>query len=298
MEFREFSQAITATSRDVARNHAFQAAAALSYYFVLAVFPALIFPSAVLGSIPLPNLFGQVLGLMARLLPSDTMHMVQSILAAAMAGKRAAWIPVSIVAVLWVTSSAFDALIEALDMAYDVEDPRPFWVTRLLAMVLSAVCGALLMTALCVMMVGPRLAIWLAARVDLSHEFIVVWPVLHWTLALTFTVIAVEAIYFLAPNVKQRFPATLPGAVLSVAVCLGLSFLLGIYFRNFANYDRLYGTLSGFVAFMTWLYWNSFVLILGAELNAELAKQTAKGALRQRKVARPCAEGDELDRAA
>ena len=90
-------------------------------------------------------------------------------------------------------------------------------------------------------------------------------------------VLAVEAIYFLAPNVKQRFLATLPGAILAVSFWIGLSYLLGIYFRHFANFNRTYGTLGGFIALMTWLYWNSFVLLVGAELNAELAKESAKG---------------------
>jgi len=284
MALEDISRAVGATYRDILRHHAFQAAAALSYYFVLAAFPALIFLSAFMAVFPLPNLFGHVLDLMTRLLPASTMRVLAAILAAATSSNRSEWISASVVAVLWVTSAAFDALIEALDIAYDVDDPRPFWKTRLLAMGLSLFTGILLTTALCVMILGPRFATWLAARVDLSQVFVAMWPVLHWTIAVTFSVVAVEAIYFLAPNVKQRFSATLPGAVLAVAFWLALSYLLGIYFRHFANYDYLYGTLSGFIALMTWLYWSSFVLLVGAELNAELAKQTARGALPARKA--------------
>ena len=92
--------------------------------------------------------------------------------------------------------------------------------------------------------------------------------------------LAVEILYYLAPNIKQRFAATLPGAVLSVAVWIGLSFLLGIYFRHFANFNRTYGALGGLIALMTWLYWITFVLLVGAEINAELAKETEEGSLR------------------
>jgi len=98
------------------------------------------------------------------------------------------------------------------------------------------------------------------------------WPYIHWTIAIGFTVLAVETIYFLAPKVKQRFLATLPGAVLSVVCWSGLSFLLRIYFRYFGNYNRTYGTLAGVMALMTWLYWAYFILLAGGELNAELAK--------------------------
>jgi membrane protein len=127
------------------------------------------------------------------------------------------------------------------------------------------------------MMVGPRFGDWLAGRLRLSSLFVAVWPALRWTLAISSTILAVEVLYFLAPNVNQRFAATLPGAVLTVFVWNGLSFLLGYYFRHWANLNHTYGTLGGFIAFMTWLYWTSFVLLMGAELNAELAKESKKG---------------------
>jgi membrane protein len=95
---------------------------------------------------------------------------------------------------------------------------------------------------------------------------------LHWTIAIGFTVLGVELIYFLAPRVKPKFVDTLPGAVLTVAAWLGLSSLLGIYFRHFANYSRTYGTLGGFIAFMIWFQWTSFAMLVGAEINAGLTK--------------------------
>src|SRR6202051_2503476 len=177
----------------------------------------------------------------------------------------------------WRASAAFDSMIEALDIAYDVTDDRPFWKTRLLAIALAAIIGSLLLTSLGVMVVGPRFGEWLASRLGLSAVFAAVWPFFRWILAICFTILAVEVLYYLAPNVKQRFGATLPGAVLSVVVWNALSFLLGYYFRHWANFNRTYGTLAGFIAFMTWLYWTSFVLLMGAELNAELAKESKKG---------------------
>jgi membrane protein len=178
---------------------------------------------------------------------------------------------------IWMASAAFDSMIEALDIAYDVECGRPFWKSRLLAIALGATCGGLLLAALGVMVVGPRFGEWLADRLALSAVFSAVWPPLRWTIAICFTILAVEILYFLAPNVKQRFGATLPGAVLSVAVWNGLSYLLGLYFRHFAHFNRTYGALGGFVAFMVFLYWTSFILLVGAELNAELAKESKKG---------------------
>ena len=185
-------------------------------------------------------------------------------------------------------SAAFDALTEALDVAYDVNDDRPFWKTRLRAIGLGIITTGLLSSALAVMIVGPRFGAWLAARIYLSREFVLLWPFIHWSIAIVFTLVAVELLYFLAPNVKQRFGATLPGAILAVTCWIGLSYLLGFYFRHVADLSRTYGTLAGFIAFMTWFYWNSFALLVGAELNSELAKESSKGQLLEKN--QPAAE--------
>jgi len=195
---------------------------------------------------------------------------------------RGTFLSFGILGALWAASGGFAAAIEALDLAYEVEDERPFWKTRPLAIGLAFLTGALLLIALSVMVVGPRFGEWLAARVHLSDLFVFLWPYIHWTVAVGFTVLAVEALYFLAPNVKQRFGATLPGAALAVGSWIGLSYLLGIYFRHFANFNKTYGTLGAAIALMMWLYWTGFAMLVGAELNSELAKMSNEGKLEEK----------------
>jgi membrane protein len=266
----------------VNRNHTLQAAAALSYYFVLSLFPALILLSAVVAYLPVPNLFNQALDFMARFVPPDSMGIIKRVLADVISPNRGAFLSFGILGTLWAASGGFAATIEALNMAYEVEETRPFWKTRPLAIGLTFLIGALLLLALAVMVVGPRFGEWLASKAHVSHVFAVIWPYLHWTISVAFTVLAVEALYFLAPNVKQRFLATLPGAVLAVGCWIGLSYLLGIYFRSFANFNKTYGTLGAAVALMVWLYWTGFAMLVGAELNAELAKVSAAGKVPQK----------------
>ncbi len=284
MSLDGLKRALIRAYQDLARHHTLQVAAALSYYFVLSVFPGLIFLSAVVGFISLPDLFNHVLLLMGRLLPADSMKVVYSVLGDVLASHRGTWLSFGMLGLIWTASAAFDSMIEALDIAYDVKEDRPFWKTRLLAIALAAIIGSLLLASLGVMVVGPRFGEWLASRLELSAVFVMVWPFLRWTLAICFTVLAIEVLYYLAPNVKQRFGATLPGAVLSVVIWNVLSFLLGYYFRHWANLNRTYGTLGGFIAFMTWLYWTSVVLLVGAELNAELAKESKKGCVQPKSV--------------
>lgn len=279
---RGIRQALARTYEDVNRNHTLQAAAALSYYFVLSLFPALILLSAVVAYLPVPNLFNQALDFMARFVPPDSMGIIKRVLADVISPNRGAFLSFGILGTLWAASGGFAATIEALNMAYEVEETRPFWKTRPLAIGLTFLIGALLLLALAVMVVGPRFGEWLASKAHVSHVFAVIWPYLHWTISVAFTVLAVEALYFLAPNVKQRFLATLPGAVLAVGCWIGLSYLLGIYFRSFANFNKTYGTLGAAVALMVWLYWTGFAMLVGAELNAELAKVSAAGKVPQK----------------
>ena len=282
MNLANLKQALIGTYDDVVDNHTLQMAAALAYYFVLSLFPALIFLSSVVAYLPVPDLFNQGLTVMSRFLPADTMGLVRKILADVISPNRGAFLSFGLLGILWTASGGFAAAIEALNMAYDVEDDRPFWKTRPLAVALAFVTGALLLVALSVLIAGPRFGGWLASKVHLSGMFVFLWPYFHWTIAIGFTILAVEAVYFLAPNVKQRFLATLPGAVLAVGCWIGLSYLLGIYFRHFANFNKTYGTMGAVVALMVWLYWTGFALLVGAELNAEIAKISSKGPVEEK----------------
>jgi membrane protein len=279
MRINQIITALAQTYWDITRNHTMQMAAALSYYFVLSLFPALIFLSAVVAYLPVPNLFGEALSLMGRFIPPDSMGLVRRVLADVITPNRGAFLSFGILGTLWAASGGFSATIEALNVAYDVQDDRPFWKTRPLAIALAFIIGGLMLLALAVMIVGPRFGLWLAGRIHLSSVFVVLWPYIHWSVAVGFTVLAIEALYFLAPNVKQRFLATLPGAVVAVGCWIALSYLLGLYFRHFANFNKTYGTLGAAVALMVWLYWTGFAMLVGAELNSELAKISNRGPL-------------------
>lgn len=274
--------ALVSTYEDVVRNHTMQVAAALAYYFVLSFFPALIFLSAVVACSPAPDLFGRTLALIGRLVPPDSMGLVRGVLADVITPNRGKFFSFGLLGMLWAASGGFAAAIEALNHAYDVQEDRPFWITRPLAIALALMIGGLLLLALGLMIVGPRFAGWLANRIHLSSLFVLLWPYIHWSVAISFTILAVEALYFLAPNVKQRFLATLPGAVVAVGCWIALSYLLGVYFRHFANFNKTYGTLGAAIALMVWLFWTGFAMLVGAELNGELAKISSKGPVHEK----------------
>jgi membrane protein len=282
VQWTGLKRALTSTYRDIVEKRTLQMAAALSYYLVLSVFPALILFFAAVTSLPFTNLYARLFTLICGMFPAQAIPVVQAVILDVLVTNPRTWLSLGTIGTIWIASSAFDAMIEALDVAYDVKEVRPFWKTRLLAVALAATTGCLLLSGLTVMILGPRFGEWLSIYMGLSAHFAPLWPVFHWLVAITVALIAVELMYFMAPNVKQRLLATLPGAILAVVCWIVFSYLLGFYFRHVANFNRTYGTLGGFIAFMTWFYWNSFALLVGAELNAELASESKKGSLQQK----------------
>jgi membrane protein len=276
MRWTQVKSALGRTYEGVQRKHTLQMAAGLSYYFVMSLFPLLIVFAATVASLPVPNLFDQALGLASRFMPHESMGLIKAVLRQVITPHRGKFMSFGIVGTIWAASGGFSSMMEALNVAYDVPESRPFWKTRPLAIGLTFLIGILLVIALALMLVGPNFGAWLAAKVGLGSIFVAVWPYLRWSIAVAFAVLAIELIYFLAPNVRQRFRRTLPGAALAVACWLLLSWALGIYFQHFTNLNKTYGTLAAAIALMVWLYWTAFAILLGGEINADLLHEQGR----------------------
>ena len=274
MRLLHFKNAAVYVVRDMEKNHTMAFAAALSYYFVVALFPFLIFLSAVVAYLPVPDFFSQVMGLVARVVPAANMGPLRNLMRDTILSRHSRLLTFGILFTLWSASSGFTALIDALNTAYDVSETRRYWKTRGLAILLTFSVGCLLVIALGTLLVGSSLGAWLTETFGQRN----LWPYVRWGVAIGCTILAVELLYFVAPNVKQRFVSTLPGAVIAVSSWIGLSYLLGIYFQDFSAYSKGYGSLGVALAFSIWLYWTGFVILIGAQFNAELLHE-ARGTL-------------------
>jgi membrane protein len=178
------------------KDQTFQAAAALSYYSMLSVFPALILLSSIMGHIPLPGFFDDLLVAIGRVAPPGSMPMINGVLNDILGNNSTAWLSLGTLGTLWIVSSAFEEVIESLDAAYEVSDVRPLWKTRLLALGLAGMSLFFLICTIGVIVVGPKAGGWLAAKFSLSSAFVLLWPTIHWTLAIVFTVFTVAMIYW------------------------------------------------------------------------------------------------------
>jgi membrane protein len=250
-------------------------AAALAFFFLLSLLPLLIFLAALVTYLPVPDLFPRVLEFMDRLVPKEAMKLLRGALAETLAG-HGRLVSLGILISVWAASTGFNALIGALNTSYLVQEERPFWKRQIVAIVLTLVVGIMAGIALSATVLGGRLGGWLAAILGLDPIFATFWPYIRWVAALLFTMLSVEVIYFLAPNTRQGFKAQSPGAVLAVAIWLAGSYGLQLYLHSFAQANWIYGTLRAVIALMLWLYLTSGAILLGADLNAQLAVTRSK----------------------
>ena len=258
---------------ELLRTRAFTMAAAMSYYFLFALVPLLIFLSAMLGYLPIPNLFGQMLGMLAVLVPPDAMEMVQRILASILVTRRGGLLSFGLLSYLWTASGGFVASIDALNVAYDVKETRSWGRERMQAVLLTLTTGLLGLSGLILLIAGPKFGHFVTRFFPVPHVFAEIWgPVRLATIFLCF-VLAIEVHYYLAPNRKQRFRDTFVGAVVAVSGIFLSSAGMDFYFNHFANYDKSYGSMGAVLVLLLWFYGMSVLVLAGAELNAELLKQ-------------------------
>jgi membrane protein len=279
MRLRQWKTVIVRSAQDIIRNHTLAFAAALSYYFVMAFFPALIALAAIIAYLPIPDLFNTMVGTLSRVMPPESTGLVRKVVAEIITPNRGALLSFGLLGTLWSASGGFANMIEALNVAYDIPETRPFWKTRMVALELTFEVGTLILFAFSVMIVGPRFGEYLAAHLGFSWVFAMVWPYLRYAVAISFIVLAVEGLYFIGPNIKQRFRDTLPGALIAVIGWILLSTLLSMYVHRIANLNKTYGVLGGGIALLLWMYWSSFTVLIGAELNSEIIQERGDGKL-------------------
>jgi len=251
-------------------------AAALSYYFLLAIFPALLFLTSLFGLLPAPGLMDGLMSYLDRVLPDDAASLVHRTLGEVVGGARRGLLSVGAVLALWAASSGMASVMTALNVAYDVDDPRPWWKRRLIAVGLTIVFSAFTLTATFLLVFGPRIARALADSLGVGPAFGVAWTAVSWPVVMLLTLIGIALVHYLAPAVRQQWRWVTPGSIFALAVWIPVSLGLRAYVAWFGNYNATYGSIGGVILLMLWLYLSSIVLLVGAEINSEIEHAAAE----------------------
>lgn len=256
--------------RELGHDEVTDRAAALSYYFVFSLFPALLFLVALVGFLPLGGVQERLLTYVNSVLPAEAARTVSRTLTEILHGNRGGLLSLGAVLALWAGSNGMASVIAALNVAYDVDEWRPWWRRRLLAVVLTVVFSLFIVTTLTLVVFGPRLADLVGAWLGLGRPFEVGWSLVSLPLVLVCGVIGVSLVYHLAPAVRMRWRWITPGAVLALGLWLAASYGLRVYVQYFGRYSVTYGSIGGVILLMLWLYLTSLALLIGAEVDAEI----------------------------
>lgn len=256
---------------DVNEDNVFGRAAQLSYYFLLALFPLLLFLVNLLGYLAQSGseLRDSLMSYLATLMPAASFQLVQTTLDEISNSRGGGKLSFGLLAALWAASNGMGAISDTLNVAYDVKETRPWWKVRLVSIFLTLALAVLIVIALVIVLYGGQLADFLAARLGFGDAFRITWKILQWPIALLFVLITFHLIYYFAPNVRHRRWST-PGALTAVVLWLLISFGFKLYLHFFNSYSLTYGSLGALIIMMLWFYFTGVAILVGGELNAEL----------------------------
>lgn len=272
---------------EVYEGNLFTRAAALSYYFLLALFPLLIFLTSMLGYFAESGteLRANMLRYLGSVAPRSASQLVRTTVEEITEGATGGKLSFGLLAALWFASFGMGAIGDTLNAAYGVRESRPFWKLRLISLGLTTALAALTITALALMLYGSQIGEVLAKRYDLGGAFESVWNVVQWPIVLAFVLLAFALIYYVAPDLKhQKWYWITPGSLAGVALWLLVSFGFRLYLNFFDRYSMTYGSLGAVIILLLWFYLTGAAILVGGKVNAEIEHAAAESGAPEAKL--------------
>jgi membrane protein len=257
----------------------FGRAAELSYYFLLALFPLLIFMTSAIG-IVLGSDMGtrqQLFSYLARIMPPSAFQLVNETVLEVSQTSSGGKLSFGLLAALWAASNGMSAITDSLNATYDVEEQRPWWKQRLVAISLTVTLSILIISALLLVIAGGHIGEGIANAYGFGPAFSFGWKIVQWPIVLAFMMLAFALIYYFAPDLReQKWSWLTPGAAIGVALWLLVSLGFRIYLQFFDSYSKTYGSLGAVIILMLWLYFTGAAVLIGGEINSEIENAAAE----------------------
>jgi membrane protein len=269
---RSWKRTLVRTIKEFKRDNLTDWAAALTYYSILAIFPALIVLVSILGLVgssatqPLIDNLGKVA-------PGTAKEIVTSAITNLQKNQGAAGILffVGLGGAIWSASGYVGAFMRASNAIYDIEEGRPIWKTIPLRVFTTVVMLALLVVSAIAVVLTGGLAKQVGNLLGVGSTALTVWGIVKWPVLLLIVSFMFAFLYWAAPNVKHAgFRWLSPGGILAVLVWVVASAGFAFYVANFGSYNKTYGALGGVIIFLVWLWISNIAVLLGAEWNAEI----------------------------
>jgi membrane protein len=259
----------------------FGRAAQLSYYFLLALFPLLLFLINILGYLAQQGtLFrDKLLVYLAALMPASAFMLVHTTLDEISAASGTGKLSFGLLAALWAASNGMGAISDTLNTAYNVKETRSWWKVRLISACLTVAVAILILAALAIVLYGGTIGESLAMRYGFGNVFTTVWKIVQWPIALLFVLTTFNLIYNFAPDIPKRARRWItPGGFVGVGLWLAVSFGFRLYLGFFDSYSVTYGSLGAVIVLMLWFYLSGVAILIGGEVNCEFGQEPQRGA--------------------
>lgn len=259
---------------NIKRDRITNGAAALAFYWMLALFPAAIFVLTLLPYLPVQNLEQAIMDLMRQALPGDAASMFEETVRNIVQNRKAGLLSFGFLLTMWTASTGMYAVMQELNAVHGIEERRPFWKTRGVALLLTLACVVLVVGALALAVAGGLIQSWLGSAFGFSAALLFVFAALRWLIIAGALLLALAVVYHVGPAVKERrFALVTPGTVAGTAALALASLAFRIYVGNFGSYDRTYGSLGAVIALLMWLFVTGLVLLFGAEVDVLARRQ-------------------------
>ncbi len=256
--------------REINDDEVSDRAAALSYYLLFALFPALLFLTALLGYLPVAGLQDRLLAYTRDVLPRDAYSTLERTLNEIVSVRRGGLLSIGVLAALWAGSNGMVSVMTAMNNVVGATERRSWWRRRLIAVALTAGFSAFIIASLVLIVFGRVIGDSVADHLGLGAIFTTVWNALSIPLTIACALIGIELVYYLAPSGEQRWRWFTPGATLALVTWLAMSWGLRTWATHFGNYSATYGSIGGVILLMLWFYLTSYVLLVGAEIDSEI----------------------------
>ena len=251
-------------------------ASALAYQMLFSLFPFILFLIALIGFLHLPDFFSWLRLQSELVLPPQALEQVNPVIDQLQQSKGGL-LSVGIVIALWTASAGVRLMMSAMNAAYDVVEGRPIWKRLPLSIFYTIGLAGMLLAAAALMVLGPQVMSWLAGQVGLEAFVVTLWTILRWPVIVLLMMVAVAVMYYVMPDVEQKFRFITPGSVLAVVVWIAASLGFAFYVKTFADYNAMYGSIGAIIVLLLYFYISAAVLLLGAEMNAVIEHMSAEG---------------------
>jgi membrane protein len=244
-------------------------AAEMSFYLLLSFFPFLIFTISSIAYTPILHL-NKYISIFQNMMPESAFQITLSIINSAMENKSLSFIITSFVLTLWTSSRAVRGIIRGANNSYKVKETRSYVKVMFIGLFFTVILLVLIFSSMIFLVYGEKIGYLIFGFIGLDNIFMNVWNMCRYTIGVSTIVIILVSLYKYTPNKKIKIKDAIPGAVIATFGWIIVSLSYSYYSNYYANYEVIYGSIGGIIVLMTWIYLSSWMMLVGAEINAKL----------------------------